>query len=119
MAIMHPDPDRKLRYFPTKSLLVTLVLYFCSRVLLCGIGIRFDVSGLEWYYQFIDPLLLKTRLLERLYYDPYQPPLFNLFLGVVLKLCCTRAAFVFQSVYLLMGYTLTISIFMLLYLLRI
>ena len=49
-------------------------------------GVRFDAHALGIYYQFIDPPLLESRLLESLFYSHGQPPLFNLFLGLVLKI---------------------------------
>ena len=36
--------------------------------------------------QYLDPLLLKSDLLKSLFYLHSQPPIFNLFLGIVLKL---------------------------------
>jgi hypothetical protein len=50
------------------------------------LGVRFDDSGLEFLYQYLDPEILRRDLVHGLYYLHAQPPLFNLFLGIVLKL---------------------------------
>ncbi len=67
-------------------------------------GIRFDVAPLRDFFHFIDPLLYRTRLLESLFYLHCQPPLFNLFVGIVLQLFSdTAAPYVFQGLFLAMG----------------
>ncbi|MCX5758104.1 MAG: hypothetical protein NTU83_06290, partial [Candidatus Hydrogenedentes bacterium] len=52
-----------------------------------GMGVRFDLSPLGIDAHYADPELLRTRLLESCFYLHVQPPLYNLALGVVLKLC--------------------------------
>ena len=49
------------------------------------LGIRFADNGVEFLYQFLDPEILRNDLARGLYYLHVQPPLFNLFLGLVLK----------------------------------
>jgi len=63
--------------------------------------------------QYLDPVLLRTRLFESLFYLHSQPPLFNLFLGIVLKLYPQNPAPLFQAVYLLLGVTLTCAVLLL------
>jgi hypothetical protein len=77
-------------------------------------GVRFDASPLAWYIQYIDPPLLQTRLVESLLYLRDQPPGFNLFLGVVLKLFPQHDAPVFAAVYLACGLLLAAALFLLL-----
>src|SRR6266542_1493548 len=60
------------------------VLFAASRLLCYAAGMRFDLDPLRHFWQFLDPLLLRTRLAERLFYLHSQPSLFNLFLGLVL-----------------------------------
>jgi hypothetical protein len=64
--------------------------------------------------QYLPLPLLRTRLLESLLYLHSQPPLFNLFLGLVAKLPFRAIAPVFLSVYLLLGVTLAASVLLLL-----
>jgi hypothetical protein len=40
-------------------------------------GIRFDGTPLLWFWQYLDPRLLKGKLLESVFYMHSQPPLFN------------------------------------------
>lgn len=48
--------------------------------------VRFDYNHVFMGWQFIDPALLKTRMLESIWYLHSQPPLMNLLTGIVLKL---------------------------------
>lgn len=66
-------------------------------------GIEFDARPLQFYVQFIDPELLRTRLWESLFYLHTQPPGFNLLAGVVLKLFPASYAAAFQFLYAALG----------------
>lgn len=66
-------------------------------------GVQFDASTLNNYHQLIDPALLKSSLLESIFYLRDQPPLFNLMCGVVLKASGAHAATVFHAIYLMLG----------------
>ena len=77
-------------------------------------GVRFDADTLPWYIQYIDPPLLETRLVESLLYLHDQPPLFNLFLGLVLKAFPQHHAPVFALLYLACGLALAAGLFLLL-----
>jgi len=68
-----------------------------------ALGVRFDASSLSWFWQYIDPALLKTRLLESLFYFHAQPPLYNLWLGVLLKLFGGRFSDAAHGTYVLLG----------------
>ena len=85
------------------------IVFFLSRLFYFFLGIRFYVN-LD-ASQFIDTELLKSNLFQSIYYLHIQPPLFNLFLGVVLKLFPGKYAEVFHFIYLVMGLLLAISIF--------
>ncbi len=61
-------------------------LYAASRVAFWLVGVRFDLSPLATSWQILDPVLLRTNLLESVFYMPGQPPLYNLMLGLVLKI---------------------------------
>jgi len=61
------------------------ILFLASRLLLWLLGIRFESSALAWYWQVLDPALLRANLVESLAYFHVQPPLFNLLIGVVAK----------------------------------
>jgi len=74
-------------------------------------GVRFDTSSLRDYLQLLDPELLKDRLAESLFYLQSQPPLFNLFLGIVFKLFPHHHALAFATAYLAMGLGIYLSLF--------
>lgn len=75
------------------------------------LGIRFDDTSLAWYWQFLDPELLQDRLLESLFYLHSQPPLFNLFLGVALKVSAGEPRAVFHAAFVAFGALLYLSLF--------
>jgi hypothetical protein len=77
-------------------------------------GVRFDSTPLTFFFQYLDPELLRHRLGESLFYLHSQPPIFNLFLGGVLKAFPGRETLAFQTIYLLMGFGLYVVLFQLL-----
>jgi len=93
------------------TLIVLAATYAVSRVLFYQIGIRFDASSLNWYWQFLDVQVLQQRLLPALYHLHSQPPGFNLFLGVVLKLFPASAATCFAIIYMALGFLLYCSLY--------
>jgi hypothetical protein len=83
--------------------LVLLVTFAVSRAIVYALGLRFDTQPLGKFIQFADPVLLRHRLLETLWYLHTQPPLYNLFLGVFLKAFPGHFGFAVHAVYLLLG----------------
>ncbi|HXV65099.1 MAG TPA: hypothetical protein VEK15_30680 [Vicinamibacteria bacterium] len=63
-----------------------IVVFAASEILASALGVRFADETLGRLYQYLDPVILRDDLLSGLYYLHSQPPLFNLGLGVVLKL---------------------------------
>jgi hypothetical protein len=63
-----------------------VAVFAASHVFYYTRGIRFDVSTIPYFDQLLDPVLLRTRLLESVWNMHSQPPLFNLLTGVSLKL---------------------------------
>ena len=73
---------------PTKDAsygLVLLFIFALSRIFFTIKGGSFLASPLNFAKQYLDPVLLETELLTSTFYLHSQPPLFNLFLGLVLK----------------------------------
>jgi hypothetical protein len=73
-------------------------------------GFRFIDTTLIEVMHFIDVELLKTRLLESVFYLHIQPPLFNLFTGLVLKLA-PDPTWLFQLIFLFCGLVLYLNVF--------
>ncbi|MDX2167165.1 MAG: hypothetical protein SF182_08885 [Deltaproteobacteria bacterium] len=89
--------------------LVALLLGFgLSRVIAVRCGLRFDTYPLGHFWQYLDPPLLRDHLLESVWYLHSQPPLFNLLLGVVLKLPFPPPA-LFAVLYLAIGLGLALT----------
>lgn len=101
---------KRLNIPPLAYVIIAFVL---SRIVYFILGVRFDIGPLDYYWQFIDPELLRTNLFESLYYLHSQPPLFNLFLGIVLKLFGGQEALAFHIISLAFGLTLSISLYLL------
>lgn len=100
-----------------RALVLALVILaaLAARAFYCfALGVRFDATTLQTYLQYVDPELLKTRLLESVLYLRDQPPLFNLFLGVVLKLAPDAYATVFHGLYLALGVAIAAALYVLL-----
>jgi hypothetical protein len=89
-----------------------LVLGFgASRVLLDLLGVRFVAGGLPLFFQFVDPELLRGRLLESVFYLHSQPPLFNLFLGAGLKLAPDDYELLFGFAFHVAGLGLVLALY--------
>jgi hypothetical protein len=105
-TVVHP----RTRRISLAAMVITFVL---SRAILYLVGVRFDNHGLDWYYQYLEPELLRVDLLRSLYYLHMQPPLFNLFLGIILKAFPAHATLAFAVSYHLLGLVLMISLYLL------
>lgn len=79
------------------------IVFALSRLGYYLAGVRFDARPVLHYFQFIDPELLKHRLFQSLLYLHIQPPGWNLFIGVILKLFPTSYPAAFHATYLLLG----------------
>jgi len=90
---------------------VLTVVFLASRAVFWTLGVRFDASTLTSYLQYLDPVLLRADLLRSVYYLHNQPPLFNLFLGVVLKLFPESYAVAFGATYTFLGWVLALSLY--------
>jgi hypothetical protein len=65
---------------------IILAVFIASRLIFSFMGGAFVATPLAFAMQYLDPVLLKDDLLHSLFYLHSQPPLFNLMLGLVLKL---------------------------------
>jgi hypothetical protein len=98
-----------------RSAVLILVIFVISRLTyLYFFNISFDATSLNYFWQIVDPDLLKHRLFESIYYLHGQPPLFNLFLGLVLKAFPIGYRAAYHLIYLLIGVCYSLSMFLLL-----
>jgi hypothetical protein len=90
------------------------VVFVLSRAVYFAVGIRFDARPLDKFLQVFDPVLLRTRLFESLYYAHSYPQGYNLMIGLVLKVFPNNSTVAFHLLYLAFGIALMYSLFELL-----
>jgi Dolichyl-phosphate-mannose-protein mannosyltransferase len=76
-----------------------LLLFVISRIIIRIIGIEMDYQALYRNWQYLSVDTLHHDLLQGIWYDHTQPPLFNLLLGTVLKISGTSAPLVFSLLF--------------------
>lgn len=74
-----------------------IAAFIVSRILLHFAGVRFQYDALYQYWQYLDVWTLKNNLLKGVWYDHTQPPVFNLFLGLVLKIAPDYSGWIFAG----------------------
>jgi hypothetical protein len=105
-----PRPSRRERGATALFLLAAFgAVHWSYRAL----GTTFDDTPLPWFWQYLDVPLLENRLVESLLYLHSQPPLFNLMLGVVLKLFPAGHSVAFHALFVAFGLVLYGSLFLL------
>ncbi|MGZ4383335.1 MAG: hypothetical protein ACXVY3_01935 [Gaiellaceae bacterium] len=95
-------------------LAVLCVVFAAARTWAWEAGVRFDASTLPWFWQFIDTRLLKAHLLQSLWYLHSQPPLYNLFLGIGLKVFGASFSTAALWTQLVIGLVITLALYALL-----
>lgn len=64
---------------------IIILVFVASRMIVMLFGIRMSIQPLYVYWQYLDVETLEHHLLRGVWYDHAQPPVFNLFLGLILK----------------------------------
>jgi hypothetical protein len=86
--------------------------FVATRAAYYAAGVRFDDSTLGSYLQYIDPELLREDLWPSVWHLHYQPPLYNLYLGLVLHVDRDGDGHrLFFATYLLAGLALTFAMY--------
>ncbi len=89
--------DRKWIYAVTALFIVSRIVVYLS-------GITFDANNIvNGTWQVIAPELLKNKLIESVWYLHSQPPLYNLYIGIVLKLFPEHYSTFFHINFLVLG----------------
>jgi 4-amino-4-deoxy-L-arabinose transferase-like glycosyltransferase len=94
-----------------RDLAAIVAMFVLSRALYALLGLHFDATTLPTYMQFIDPPLLKERLLESIWFYHANPPMLNLLAGVGLKLFGEHAELFFSAVFHLLGLILAAVVY--------
>lgn len=101
--------NRKSDVLPHLSI---VFVYLASRYWWCfKSGIDFDYSSLIWGWQYLDLKILKEDLVTAIFYQHAQPPLFNAFIGIVLKIF----PIFFKHAFTLVFYLCSLAIYFLIY----
>lgn len=98
------EPDRVGAAF-------VVLAFAVSRALFVVAGGRFDARPLVDFYQLLDADLLRSRLAESLAFLHVQPPLFNLYAGLVLKAAPGYETALFQGLQLGAGLALSLLLY--------
>jgi hypothetical protein len=101
------------------ALVAVVVLGIAARLWYRAHGVRFSAVPLDFYIQFLDPDLLRHDLLRSLFYLRDQPPLFNAFLGLVVKLFPVHYAQAFGAIYFTFGLMFGVVLYQLMVRLRV
>ncbi len=92
-------------------MLAIAAVFAVSRVATRLAGVRFDTSTVTHFWQIADARLLQHDLLRSLWYLHSQPPLFNLWLGLNLKLFPHRLGIAANVEYLACGLALALLLY--------
>src|SRR6185503_21391898 len=92
---------------------ILLVVFVVSRFVYFRAGVRFNARTLHWLFQYIEVDLLRHDLVRSLWYLHAQPPLFNLYLGLVLKAFGRAHVGAFWVSYMLLGVAFHLSMYFL------
>jgi hypothetical protein len=91
-----------------------LLLFIGVRAAYWATGGGFNTAMLEASYQLLDHQWLRGHPFESATLIHIQPPLFNLFVGSVLRWSILSPALAFQLIYLLFGLTIVVALYTLL-----
>lgn len=87
---------QKHRKILAKEFIVIFLIFVLTRSIIYLLGIRLNYSALYYNWQYLSVDTLRSNLLQGLWYDHSQPPFFNLFLGIVLKMFGSSAPLAFN-----------------------
>ena len=90
---------------------IILIIFIISRLLFYFLfNIKFDYNFINFSQQTLDLNLLKNDLVNSILYLHHQPPLFNFFIGIILKLSGTNELLISNLLYLFISF-LTLIVF--------
>ncbi len=118
MHISAADSGKNVASTPGKArvgacLAGVILATVAARAVYLYLGVRFASETPVYGPQFIDPSLLRSRLLESVLHFREQPPLFNLLVGLILKAFPDHSTIAFHVFFLGCGLLLAVSLFLL------
>jgi hypothetical protein len=94
-----------------RQLIIIVAVFVVTRMLTWFLGLHMSSWPLYAYWQYLDVNTLKNHLIRGIWYDHAQPPGFNLFLGIVLKIGGEGSAYLFAAVLKLISFANGLLIF--------
>lgn len=105
---------KKYRHILQSDAILICVIFIVSRFIYINyLDLNFNSNTINYYWQYLDPQLLREDLLRSVFYLHQQPPLFNLYLGVILKLFPTQYPAAFQLSFAIIGLVFSLYLFFL------
>ncbi len=104
-------PFSSIRFPQVKTFILLAMTFSLSRLTFYLMGVRYNLSSLDWFWQYLEPSILQDHLLRGLINLHSQPPGFNLFIGLILKICSNSSLSCFQAIYMILGFFLYCSIY--------
>jgi len=102
----------RVESYSRKRLLLTLAgLFAVCHAAYYLAGVRFDDSLLPYSMSILDLELLRHRMAQSIFYLHVQPPLFNLFTGLLLKVLPGHVTLAFNVCYVVLGFILYWALF--------
>jgi hypothetical protein len=108
------EPARSRTPRTAAAIVVVLAAFVVSRLAAVAAGVRFDSRRLGDATQIADPRLLHHHLAETVWWMHGQPPLYNLYIGVVLKAFPGHVRLAFLVTQLAFGVALAVGTYLLL-----
>lgn len=105
--------QNNIKFKTLPPLVCVLVLFVVSRVIYNSAGILFEGDTYLGHWHFIDVKLLKTDLIRNVYYLHSQPPLLNLFTGIILQTFPANHDDAFNLIFYLAGLIFATSLYFL------
>ncbi|MGE0452565.1 MAG: hypothetical protein AB7O37_04785 [Vicinamibacteria bacterium] len=105
------EPARDARARPPLAPLLLAAGFLLARLGYHLLGVRFNASPLDAYWQFVDPFLLRREPIVSILHLHSQPPLFNLLLALALLPGRELAPVVLQVALLACGALLTACVY--------
>jgi hypothetical protein len=88
-----------------------IAVFVISRIILVLSGFKIDMRFLETAWQTLDTYYLQHDLLNSIWMLHSQPPLYNFFIGIGLKLAPVNNALLFQLTHHVLGLVATLGIY--------
>jgi hypothetical protein len=103
-----------MKHMSRAQVSIIIAVFSISRMLAWVIGIHMSSWPLYAYWQYLDVNTLTHHLLRGVWYDHAQPPAFNLFLGIILKIGGEQSTLLFAGIFKLISLANALMIFFML-----